>query len=182
MQTSDDGCKTLTARRRTIGHRWSPAGARDPARSLSARHFRPKSKTTPTESPLSQVRPPLPPPPAARSCSRQRGREQPGTVGPHVGVAAQSVSVEIRASLALRMAMGCRVARCDVILLHGPLHERQGARTSRALLVGFRWSARLVKGAARVWVRLRLGVALQARRGSDGAGRAGAHTQSGLVG
>jgi len=54
--------------------------------------------------------------------------------------------------------------------------------TSRTLRFGFWWSARLVKGAARAWVCLRLGAALSdSARQCPGRGGAGVHSSEQLV-
>ena len=68
-----------------------------------------------------------------------------------------------------------RGARCQLLVTWHLNEWRRDAPHSRALRVGFWWSARLVKGAARVWACLRLGAAVsgsarrQSARGGAGA-------------
>ena len=70
----------------------------------------------------------------------------------------------------------------SVGLFDGDVALKRREHTSRTLRFGFWWSARLVKGAARAWVCLRLGAALSdSARQCPGRGGAGVHSSERLV-
>jgi len=64
----------------------------------------------------------------------------------------------------------------------GDVALKRRERNTRTLCFGFWWSARLVKGAARVWVYLRLGAAvLGSARRQAASGGAGVHSSERLA-